>query len=374
MKTSHAELATERSAGTHHSAKSAARSVGAGAHGKADRPLGALRNVSNSSKSGPAGSHLPSTDHSTASGVHSIAAVTVEVRPVEIKPIYSVGDKVDGQCLLPNGSRRWYPAEITQVIAPTESRLFTYKLRYSDGEERDDQSEADIRVPKKRKARGSAGNRTDDSGNEDSGYESGRYAHRMSIDSLDSADAEAWHERQQQLRTSGNNSHRADDRSRANSVNSVEFPHNPPFNPANPGARGVAPKPSEDNKGSNVVLHRLQAQEKTSTSHTGIGMAPQGGRLSMNSVTSMQSVEEEGRPRTRSVEIQHEAELEEEQAVDFSGDEADAESGDDGDEEDRVFEIPSVFEGGHRTMPPAGVSTTTGNKVFKEGTLCVLFV
>jgi hypothetical protein len=57
------------------------------------------------------------------------------------------------------------------------------------------------------------------------------------------------------------------------------------------------------------------------------------------------------------------------QNVDFSddgGDEADSEDAD-SKEEDRVFEIPSVFEGGHRTMPSASNSNSASGRHFKEG-------
>ena len=46
------------------------------------------------------------------------------------------------------------------------------------------------------------------------------------------------------------------------------------------------------------------------------------------------------------------------------GDEGDDE---DSQEEDRVFEIPSVFEGGHRTMPAAVCMNSSSGKILKEG-------
>jgi hypothetical protein len=60
------------------------------------------------------------------------------------------------------------------------------------------------------------------------------------------------------------------------------------------------------------------------------------------------------------------------QQVDYSDDGGDEAGSDDNDskEEDRVFEIPSVFEGGHRTMPSAAsLNNSSGNKLFKEGQL-----
>lgn len=394
LKISHTEPTVALSSKT----RSGGASGGTGSS-KVDRPLGALRNTSSgsSSKQAPAAPHLllPTGDHTTNTSVG--VSKTEKNAEGPAKPLYSVGDKVDGQCVLQNGSKRWYPGEVVQVITSEDGRSFAYKLRYMDGEERSDQAERDIRVPKKRKARGTSGNgnRTED---EDSGYESGKFAHRMSTDSMDSVDAEAWMDRHALKVGLGHAQHGAasDARTRADSAGSgsVEFPHNPALHPTS--ARSGAPRAgsfrtAEELKGTNAVLYRLQGQERpNSGAHMGgIGMP----RLSINSVTSMKSVEEEG-CRLRTISAEHEAEVEVEtqagaavgaqvvEAVavtvtDFSDDGAEAgdEAGSDGgdDEEDRVFEIPSVFEGGHRTMPPASINGSGGSKMFKEGLLFIFF-
>jgi hypothetical protein len=149
---------------------------------------------------------------------------------------------------------------------------------------------------------------------------------------------------------------------------------------------------NNDLKSANTALYRLQVQDRPhqpahphvppahASTTEGISITPllsptptaaeglcrQPSRsLSVASVQESHALEESlgeslGEPGTE-VEAQQ---------VDYSddgGDEAESDD-DDSKEEDRVFEIPSVFEGGHRTMPSAAsLNNSSGNKLFKEG-------
>jgi hypothetical protein len=68
---------------------------------------------------------------------------------------YAAGDKVDGQCTLPNGTKRWYPGIVANVQYTPNTRLIqTVTVKFNDGEEKVFQSLADVRHPKKRRPKG----------------------------------------------------------------------------------------------------------------------------------------------------------------------------------------------------------------------------
>ena len=67
-------------------------------------------------------------------------STTISTPNAEAMPAFSVNDKVDGHCTLPNGSKRWYPGIITSVEYDQNKKQFMYTVKYNDGEERGHQT------------------------------------------------------------------------------------------------------------------------------------------------------------------------------------------------------------------------------------------
>ena len=67
---------------------------------------------------------------------------------------YSIGDRVDGHCTLPNGTKRWYPGSIVDINYDPEGRIQAVVVKFQDGEEKTLTDMTDIRYPKKKKPRG----------------------------------------------------------------------------------------------------------------------------------------------------------------------------------------------------------------------------
>jgi len=62
------------------------------------------------------------------------------INNTEAVPVFSVNDKVDGHCTLPNGSKRWYPGIITSSEYDQNKKQYLYTIKYNDGEERGHQT------------------------------------------------------------------------------------------------------------------------------------------------------------------------------------------------------------------------------------------
>jgi hypothetical protein len=123
-----------------------------------DRPLGTLKAVNNSNMNNTsARAHLAPL-LSPSSFVDSPVIMTEQAVSVDNTPkvTYTVGDKVDGQCTLPNGTKRWYPGHVTEVKIDANKRLTLITVKFSDGEEKVIQDLGDIRHPKKRKQKGTS--------------------------------------------------------------------------------------------------------------------------------------------------------------------------------------------------------------------------
>lgn len=62
---------------------------------------------------------------------------------------FKIDDLVDGLCILPNGSKRWFPGKILEVI-PRLQGEFLYTILFNDGEMGKEKSKEEIRLTKNR--------------------------------------------------------------------------------------------------------------------------------------------------------------------------------------------------------------------------------
>jgi hypothetical protein len=213
---------------------------------------------------------------------------------------------------------------------------------------------------------------------DESGYESGRYALRMSTDSLDSSmDDLGWsvaslHPHHFPAVAEGAGSQR------------TGVPHYaaPPLSGRLESGRNRA-----DSAGSAAggILQRPQAQARKQGSpppraavegivlgshkHRSPKSASSSPKHTLLAVSLFTTEEECAEIAQAGAETDVDVEVQNVEYSDDGGDEADSEDND-SKEEDRVFEIPSVFEGGHRSMPSSSShSNASSGRLFKEGTL-----
>jgi hypothetical protein len=123
-----------------------------------DRPLVSLKAVNNSNMGSTASARAHLAPLLSPSSCLDSPVIMSEQAPISIdntpKVTYAVGDKVDGQCTLPNGTKRWYPGFVTEVKSDANKRLTLITVKFTDGEEKVIQDLGDIRHPKKRKQKG----------------------------------------------------------------------------------------------------------------------------------------------------------------------------------------------------------------------------
>lgn len=63
--------------------------------------------------------------------------------------IYNIGDLVDGMCTLPNGTQRWYPGKITNIDMDHN----TYTIQFDDGDVAEGKPVTELRPTKQRRKR-----------------------------------------------------------------------------------------------------------------------------------------------------------------------------------------------------------------------------
>lgn len=122
---------------------------------KSDRPLSSLKSTpTNHNSNAVLGAPKPQL----TTLVSGSALVDFQVNDINSSSFsrqsYAVGDKVDGNCTLPNGSKRWYPGVVTNVKYGADKRFQLVTIKFNDGEEREIQNPEDVRFPKRRKQRG----------------------------------------------------------------------------------------------------------------------------------------------------------------------------------------------------------------------------
>jgi hypothetical protein len=84
-----------------------------------------------------------------SSPCHSPSPFKNEIRLAE--PAFQLNELVDGLCTLPNGTKRWFPGKIIEVKGSNNSS-FMYTILYNDGEINRDKKEEDLRKTKTRKS------------------------------------------------------------------------------------------------------------------------------------------------------------------------------------------------------------------------------
>ena len=118
--------------------------AGAPSPGRASHSLGS----SQGSLSGLA-AHAQSLGSGARGGGSSLGAGSPASAAAAVE--FRVGDRVDGLCLLPNGSSRWFPAVVTAVSEGLEAgAAVRYCLQYNDGDVGTDMARAGVRLTKSR--------------------------------------------------------------------------------------------------------------------------------------------------------------------------------------------------------------------------------
>jgi len=82
-------------------------------------------------------------------------------KPANIAPpSFAIGDQVDGLCVLPNGSKRWFPGII--ISADSNHSIETYAVQFNDGDVNRSMGSSSLRHRKKRVRRLSQSNHAGD--------------------------------------------------------------------------------------------------------------------------------------------------------------------------------------------------------------------
>jgi hypothetical protein len=76
---------------------------------------------------------------------------------------YKIGDVVDGQCTLPGGHKRWFPGKILEV--KKDKTQVIYIIQFNDGEISSDKSVDEVRFTKNRQAKKSSNNNNNNNNN-----------------------------------------------------------------------------------------------------------------------------------------------------------------------------------------------------------------